>query len=455
MIDCGLFQGESKADEKNADVDSLDWKGIVGVIVTHAHIDHVGRLPLLTKAGFSGPLWATPATCDLAPIMLKDAGHLQEADAERQTRKALARGGKPVAPLFTENDAQKAAALFRPVPLDEWKPINPNIRFRFREAGHILGSASIEIEVVEDGVTKRIAWAGDIGQRGVPLMRDPVPPFGEDGPRPDLVVMESTYGDRDHRPFADTLTELERILREAVWSKEKVLIPAFAVGRTQLLLSVLHDLADSGRVPRFPIYLDSPMGIAATKLYNIHCKTLDEEAACDCHSGDSPMDAPGLILTPTPQESRALNEKRGASVIIAGSGMATGGRIVHHLFQNLPKPDASVLIVGYQGLGTLGRRLVDGEKTVKIFGEIVPVRAKVYTIGGLSAHGGQSDLVWWAGSVIGNGKANSAGAKATGTKPRFILTHGEDGPRRALAQKLSEVFGVSVALPAMEEAIEL
>ena len=439
LIDCGVYQGERDDDARNRREFPFSPASLSAVVVTHAHNDHTGRLPLLVKGGYKGPLWATPATCKLAPVILEDAARLQVQDARRETLRNARRGRPPVEPLYTPEDIAPATSLFSPLPLDTPKEIAPGVTLRFSEAGHILGSASVHLTLRDAaGNTKRLVLSGDIGPDGIPLVRDPVPPTG-DAP-PDLVICESTYGDRDHRPLQDTIEEFAGILREAVWAKEKVLIPAFAIGRTQTLLYYIDELAATGRMPRFPVYLDSPMGAKATALYEEFWHTLDSQAKRNHEACGANLCISSLKVLATGDESRALNDQRGAMVIIAGSGMCNGGRILHHLRHNLFKRDVRIIIAGYQGRGTLGRRLVEGEREVRIFGEPIVVRAQVHTLGGFSAHAGQSELVKWISACAGPARA--------GTSPRIALTHGEDPQRMTLRERLREDLGLDAALPA-------
>jgi metallo-beta-lactamase family protein len=319
--------------------------------------------------------------------------------------------------------------------------VTEDVTVVFHEAGHILGSASVEMRVREGGKEKVVVFSGDIGPRGVPLMNDPEPPRPEGGA--DVVILESTYGDRDHRPLDATEEELREIMKEAVWSKEKVLVPAFAVGRAQLALYYLGRLMDGGRVPKFPVYLDSPMAIEALGLYERYARELDETMRRR-GGGGSALDFSSLRMSATAEESRRINEMSGPLVVIAGSGMCTGGRIVHHLRHNLWKKDVRVLIVGYQAERSLGRQLVRGAEKVRIFGDEVPVRAKVSTVGGLSAHAGQTELAEWGEAVCGGGK-----------KPMLVLTHGEDPQRRALAGVMKARTGLEARLPRYGEEVEV
>lgn len=450
LIDCGMHQGDSTADVRNRRDLPFSLSDLSAVVLTHAHIDHSGRLPLLVKRGLKAPIFATPATCKLASILLEDSANLQEMDASRDNIRNARRGRPAVEPLYTPVHVPPTLALLRELPYGRSQEIAPGVTLRFSDAGHILGSASVELSVTQpDGTKKLIVMSGDIGPKGMPLLRDPQPPV-TDGRRPDIVVLESTYGDRDHRPLEATVEEFAGILREAMWDKCKVLVPAFAVGRTQTLLYHLRALSDCGRCPKFPVYVDSPMAVKATNLFKQFRKELDAESIALLAQGDDPMGLETVIATASGAESKALNEQHGAMVIIAASGMCNGGRIMHHLRHNLYKRDVRVIIAGYQAQGTLGRRLVDGADEVRIFGEPVIVRAKVHTMGGFSAHAGQSELLTWAKTYA----PAATGPGQTLKTPQFVLNHGEDKPRFALAGLLEKSLGAKVTLPAWGGSVE-
>lgn len=446
LIDYGQHQGERTSRAKNLEQTPFDPKDIHSVVLTHAHIDHVGLLPRLIAQGFHGPVYGTPATNDLSEIMLKDAARLIEADTIREKRRAARTGRTVSEPLFTEADVERFLPLRKPMTFGDWTTVANGVRVRPFESGHILGSVSLEVEVSSQGEVKTIVFSGDIGPKGIPLLRDPCPPKTERPP--DMVVLESTYGDRDHRKLDDTIQEAAEILRDAIWSKSKVLIPAFAVGRTQLILYYLAKFARSGTVPAFPIYLDSPMAVSAMRLYGKYATTLDAQSKEVVEPGDRCFDVPGLICTESADQSRALNDLRGAAVIIAGSGMCNGGRILHHLKHNVWKRECHVIIAGYQAAGTIGRQLVERQDTVRLFGDDIFVRAKVHTLGGLSAHAGQSELLDWLGQTAPH-------IMGVDRRPMVFLTHGEDKAREALAQKIKERFGVVAGTPLENDEIRL
>ena len=415
---------------------------IDAVVLTHAHLDHCGRLPLLPQHGFRGRIHATPATCDFARLVLEDSARIQVADVERQNRR-LQRQGRPlVGPLYGPAEVEAVESRFQALPYGQPREIAPGMSLRFFDAGHILGSASAEMTVQENGKERVLIFSGDLGPKDVPILRDPVPPDPPAGP--DLVVLESTYGDRDHRPMDATLDEFRQILKEAIASHDKVLIPSFAIGRTQQVLYYIAEFIREGQLPRFPIYLDSPMAIKAMALYRTHRDLFDEEAAGLVKADRFTKDLSELHYTETADESRALNNLSGMAVIIAGSGMCEGGRIVHHLKHGLWRPSTQVVIVGYQSAGSLGSHLVHGARRVRIFGEEIEVKAGIHTLGGFSAHAGQTELAAWAGNYLSGP-----------TRPRVVLTHGEDKPREALRDLLESRHGVKAELPMRGDVLEI
>jgi metallo-beta-lactamase family protein len=437
LVDLGLFQGAKKLENYNTIPQRGAFAKLDAVVLTHAHLDHTGRLPLLTRAGYTGPIYATEATKDFTSLILSDSAHLQNADVERQNRRRQRFGEPPLDPLYLQQDVDNLKPLYRPLQYDEPTTIAPGISVRGVEAGHMLGSISIEMTVDDEGKKKVIVFSGDLGPRGAPLHRDPVP-FKQ----ADFVFMESTYGDRDHRSLKETATQTSEVVRKAIESGSKILVPSFAVSRTQLLLYLLAGAFQRGTLPAIPIYIDSPMAIEATKLYAKHTELFDEEALAMHQSGDLREHLDSVTYCSTADESRALNNLKGPLMIMAGAGMCTGGRILHHFRYNLAHRGTTVIFVGYQGVGSLGRMLVDGKQTVTIFGEKIPVRANVHTFGGLSGHAGQSDLMRWFDSLAG-------------TKPRVFLTHGEERGRQPLGKLIQERYQVEVNYPKLRETIVL
>lgn len=445
LVDFGMHQGDRWAEARNRRLPPIDFGRLDAVVLTHAHIDHIGRLPLLVTAGYQGPIFATPATCELVTIMLRDSARLQVAEAQRDARRAARRGDDQDVepPLYTEAEVERVLPLLRPVPYDQHHEVADAVTVRWVDAGHIVGSASLDVTLRGNSHVTRIAFSGDLGPRGRPLLKDPTPIVGAD-----LTVLESTYGDRDHKDLATTEEEFAGIVREAVWARQFVIIPAFAVGRTQQILYHLGTLTRSGRVPRFPIFVDSPMAAAAINLCRKHAGDYDAEARALLTQGHDPLLLPDLRVIESSQESQALNHFDGAAVVIAASGMCTGGRIMFHLKHHLWKRDTHVVIAGYQARGSLGRRLVEGAKNVRIFGDPVIVRARVHTLGGLSAHAGRSELLEW-------GSAALDGAKSRERLPRLVLNHGEDAARASLAAGLKETRGSNAFLPAWGASVDL
>jgi metallo-beta-lactamase family protein len=407
------------------------------VVLTHAHLDHVGRLPLLTKHGYQGPIYATQATIDVATLILRDAFRLQKADLERENRKRVRTGLAPLEPLHDEKDVRRLRPLAKAVAYGRIVEVAPGVRVRLVDAGHVIGSASVEMTVEEDGRKKLVVFSGDLGPRGAPLLNDPVP-----FERADAVIMESTYGDRNHRSLHETAVEARNIAERAVRTGAKILVPVFAVGRTQLLLYLLAAAFHNKTLPRFPIYLDSPLASEATKVYGRHNELFDQEARAMVGSGELRDHLQSVRLCPTARESRALNDANGPCMIMAGNGMCTGGRILHHLRHNLDRSETTVLMVGFQSPGTPGRQLLDGEKSVSIFGERVPVRASIHAVGGFSAHAGRDDLLNWFATVARS-------------RPRVILTHGENRARKALSETIHSRHGLKPDCPDLGDVIEI
>ncbi len=437
LVDCGLFQGGKEERAKNRQRARLESGRLDAVVLTHAHLDHVGRLPLLTQQGYQGPIYATQATFDVAGLILRDAFYLQKADIERENRKRVRSGLAPLDPLYEEKDVLRLKPLVKAIAYNQLVQVAPGVQVRLVDAGHVIGSASVELTVEENNKKKVVIFSGDLGPRGAPLLNDPVP-FD----RADAVIMESTYGDRNHRSLHATAIEARKIVAKAIEAKAKILVPVFAVGRTQLLLYLLAAAFRNKTLPRFPIYLDSPLAVEATKIYGRHNELFDQEAQAMVKSGDLRENLQSARFCPTPQDSRALNDVKGSCMIMAGSGMCTGGRIMHHLRHNLHRPETAVLIVGFQSPGTLGRQLVDGAKSVPIFGEKVSVRASIHTMGGLSAHAGQDDLLNWFSAVAPS-------------RPRVIITHGEDRARKAFSELIRSQHGLRPECPNLGDVIEI
>jgi metallo-beta-lactamase family protein len=436
MIDCGLFQGAQKLENFNRLPTMSALRRLEAVVLTHAHLDHTGRLPLLTRFDYKKPIYATSATSALADLILKDSAYLQVEDAKRQSRRRAKAGKPPVEPLYTKKDVDRLHSLYRNLRYDSPTDVAPGISIRAVEAGHILGSASLEMTVNESGRRKVVVFSGDIGPRGAPLHRDPVP-----FKHADLVFLESTYGDREHPSLADTAAAARNAVKETVDRGGRVLVPVFAVGRSQILLYILAGAFKRKTLRPFPIFLDSPMAIRATDVYRSHPELFDEEAIAMRESGELSADLRTVKVCEKGKDSQVLARKPGPWMVLAGAGMCTGGRILNHLQNHLPDPTTLLLMVGYQSRGSVGRALADGAKDVRIAGQRVTVRARTHVFGGMSGHAGQSDLLNWFGSLAPS-------------RPRVILTHGEDGPRSALRARIQERFGVAAEMPRYRDVIE-
>lgn len=433
LVECGMRQGDDSA-EANQREFPFDPKEVDLVIITHAHIDHSGMLPRLYREGFRGTVVMTPATRDVVEPLLFDSAEIQADDAVWLTRKALRAGKKPVEPLYTSEDVRGMLPLITVMPYGRVFDAVDGLKCRFLDAGHILGSASVEVSFTSEGKERKIVFSGDIGKTGNPIVRDPERPV-----EADYVVMESTYGSRDHRPIGESIDELAGVIKSTFKQGGNVYIPSFAVGRTQDLLYVLNRLARDGRLYRTDVYLDSPLAEEITRVYVAHPECYDEEAREFFTTGA--VDSIRLHFTRTVRESMALNRRKSGAVVIAGSGMCQGGRIRHHLKHNLWRRECSVVFVGYQARGTLGRKIVDGARAVRILGDDVAVLSSIHTINGFSAHAGRSELIDWLGALE--------------TTPRIYLVHGEDESEESLAEGIRERHGFEVVCPKDGESVEL
>ncbi len=435
LIDCGMFQGSEEVERANAEPFGFDPAGIDVLLLTHAHLDHCGRIPLLVRQGFRGRIITTAATRELARIVMLDSAGIQEEDARRAQRNNR-RGEAIVSPLYTLDDALHALDFFAPdVAYDQTVPVVDGITACFLDAGHILGSASILLQL-DDGKQQRgVLFSGDLGNPGRPILRDPTP-----APAADYVVMESTYGDRPHRSVPDSVDEMYSAIRDTVDRRGNVVIPSFALERTQEILYYLHRGIRSGAIPlHVRVFLDSPMAISATEIFRRHPECFDQEFRDELQHGD-PFAMPGLHFTRDTAESMAINNIDSGAIILAGSGMCNGGRVRHHLKHNLWRERCSVVFVGYAAEGTLARRIVDGAASVRIFSENIPVRAQVWTINGFSAHAGQPSLLAWLGDA---------------PRRKVFLVHGEYGRGMHVLQEVLEQRGVACQLPGLHEPIKI
>ena len=438
LLDCGLFQGRrSETYERNRNF-PFDPEKIDAVILSHAHIDHSGNLPHLVKHNFSGPIFATKATADLADVMLRDSGHIQESDAMFVNKKRAKRGEAPIEPLYTIEDAEQVASHFHPMAYDQTFEAAPGVTVRFVDAGHILGSASVILDIEEKGRKIRLWFSGDIGRRKLPLLRDPVLPDTAD-----YMIMESTYGDKPHRDPDAAFAEFRDVVKKTVDRNGKIIIPCFAVGRTQELVYFLNQMVNDGTIRHLPVFVDSPLAVNATEIFKKHPECLDKETHDFIREYRHPaLEFKGLTYTRSVEESKALNERKDPMIIISASGMAEAGRILHHLRNNIENPRNTVLIVGWQAPYTLGRRLAEREKHIKIFGEAFTRRADVETIGGLSAHAGQNLLEEYALAVKDQVK-------------KVFLVHGEEKSAMALKGKLAEDGLSQVYYPELHSSVEI
>ena len=437
LIDFGMFQGSAALEAMNVLPPQIDAYTLDAVLVTHGHLDHTGRLPLLAKAGYAGPIFATPATVEMTTLILNDSANIQVTDTERANRRRAEEGKEPLAPLYDQIDVDDILVLMQPLDYAAPNVVAPGITARIFDSGHMLGSVSMQLEVEDAGARKTVLFSGDIGPAGMPWLRD-----AETAPFADLIFLESTYGDRNHRSLSATLDEGEAIVGEAATKRGKILVPAFAIGRSQQILYHMAGLFRQGQVDPFPVYLDSPMAIRATRIYAQHPELFDQEATALLRSGRLQQDLETVRVAETVEQSKLINEADGPCMVVASSGMCTGGRILHHLRHNLDRPDTSVIIVGYQAAGTLGRQLVDGADRVRIHGRDIDVNATIHTLGGFSAHAGQRELLNWLEPLAATG-------------PRVVLTHGEDRGRNALAREIRRRYGLSPTQPLLNDVVEL
>jgi len=426
LLDCGLIQGRKKDELRNHDPFPFNPAELDAVVLSHAHIDHSGRLPILIRQGFKGRIHSHPASCDLVNILLKDSAHLNARDVERRNKRRQ-RAGKPLlTPLYGADDVEQTLNRLEPLPYQTPREVTPGVSVQLFDAGHIIGSAMVELTLVEDGQTRKVVFSGDLGHRGSPILKD----FHKLNDA-DLVLMESTYGNRVHREWSDTLAEVSDIANTVTATKGNILIPAFAVGRSQMILYTMARYFKEWNLASWKIFLDSPMAIEASEVYLKHTSLYDEEAAEFYKKNGPLLSMPNLKFSRTADESRAINAMPSGAIVVAGSGMCNGGRILHHLKHNLWRPDAHVIIAGYQSPGTIGRRLVDGDDTVKLWGQRIKVRASVHTVGGLSAHADQDGMMTWYDNFK--------------NRPPVLLVHGEKRSMKVLAKKLKNDFGARAA----------
>lgn len=434
LIDCGMFQGSKAISALNRRPFAYNPSSVTGVLLSHAHIDHSGLLPKLCKEGYKGPIYATKVTAELCRIMLPDSAHIQEFDAEIANRKGQRAGKAPVEPIYTLDDAYACLQQFKPVAYNSEFVLSPNITVRFQDAGHILGSSVLEVWVNENGKTTKLLFSGDLGQPDQPIIKDPT--YVDEA---DYIITESTYGNKKHQHY-DKTEKFAEIINATVSRGGNIIIPSFAVGRTQAVLYYLHKLLKAGAIPDIKVVIDSPLAISATDIFMQNVQDFDSEATeIFLREADNPLNLPKLTFTKTAEESKALNSLEEPAVIISASGMADAGRILHHLKHNLWRPESSVVFVGYQAQGSLGRRLLEGAKRVKIMGEEISVRAEIHNLEGFSAHADQDQLLDW----LGNFK----------TKPANVfIVHGEYDMSAPFAQTIENKLGYSTYIPRYGDA---
>jgi len=438
LVDCGMFQGHSKEISLNQEPFPFNVSEISFILLTHAHIDHSGRIPKICKEGFRGTIFATKATCELCSIMLPDSGHIQEMEAEWLNRKRERAGKHVVEPIYTYQDALDCIPQFSSVSYGELVKISDDnsdeIRVRFNDAGHILGSAMIEVWVMENGEETKLVFSGDIGNRDIPILRDPS--IIESA---DYLIMESTYGDRLHEEKTNKVEKFIDIVNETIEKGGNVIIPSFAVGRTQEIIYDMHKERPNfeGKLEKLlsvPVFIDSPMAISATEIFRRNLECYDEEARRYIENGDNPLDFPGLQFTKSADDSKALNDRTESMIIISASGMCEAGRIKHHLKHNLWRKECTILFVGYQAVGTVGRSLVEGAKKVKIFGEEINVRARIEAIDGFSGHADRDDLLAWV-------------SKFKRKPKKIFIVHGEKDGMEVFSGLIKEKFGIETIIP--------
>lgn len=439
LVDCGVFQGLKALRERNWQAPPFDPRSLDAVLITHAHIDHTGYLPRLVRQGFNGPVYCSRGTADLLKILLPDAGRLQEEDADYRNRHKLTKHD-PALPLYTEKDANAALQLIKPL-ANSGEPVEvaQGIRAGFRIAGHILGSSLVLVEIDnagDDQRGRRILFSGDLGHYNQPIIRDPVAP-----PACDYLLVESTYGDRLHDP-EDPKSALKRIINDAAQRGGPILIPAFAVGRTQEIIYLIRELEDEKAIPILPVCLDSPMAAAATSAYANRKEEHDEDYASVLARPQHPLRTHSMITCSSKEESKRLSELKGTRIIISASGMMTGGRVLHHALRLVPDPNTTLLFVGYQAAGTTGRRILDGEPEVKIMGQWVPVRCRIERIGSFSAHADWKEILHWLEGM-------------TAAPRQTFLTHGEPAAANAMAVHIRERFGWPATVPVYGQIVEL
>jgi len=438
LLDCGLFQGHrAEARTKNEHF-RCEPTELDGVVLSHAHIDHCGNLPGLYRAGYRGPIFCTAATAEIAAVMLKDSARIQQEDVRYLARHPES-DGTPPDPLYTEDDVKRVVKLFEPLEYDEWHELSSELKLQFSHAGHILGSAICQMQIKDRGDMRRVVFTGDLGRRGLPVLRDP-----QLVPGCDVLISESTYGNRVHPPAADIKSALLRIVTDAVNNGGKVIIPAFSLGRTQHVVYFLNELTEAGLLPEVPVFVDSPLATRLTSIYERHQDDMDAEAQRLLSIDHNLFDFPHLSYVASAQESKELNRRKGPFVVISASGMCEHGRVLHHLKNSVTEPRNTIMIIGFQAQNTLGRRLVERQPRVRIFNREYPLRAKVETLNGLSAHADVEDFKWWFEHMAADGGIGQA-----------FLVHGEPESARSLAATIRDSCDEDPIIPALYESFEV
>ena len=481
LVDCGIFQGSPEEVSRNRMAFAFDPGSVEALLLTHAHLDHCGRIPALVKAGYHGPIHGTPGTLDLTDIVLRDSAKLQEEAENRWLRRhpeaaAAAAGGSDEgaaaeqaagdegdmparirqatpeaatmtrAALYRMEDVERTVQLFSPVPYEQPLEVVPGITATYHDAGHILGSAIIELRLADGGTTTTVVFSGDLGRSDTPVLRDPTPIS-----HADFVLVESTYGNREHAPMAQAVDELAGAINEVAGDRGVLLIPSFAIGRTQELVWELDKLLRDGRIPRLPLYLDSPMASKASDVYERHPETYDDETAALLRAGDSPLEYPGEQYTNEVDASKAIRTQPRPIMVVASSGMLTGGRILHHLKDFLPDPACTLLFIGYQGQGTLGYAIQHGAKEARIDGQAYPIHCRVRSISGFSAHADEHELEAWVRNF-----ATAGGAEASDGRPkRIFVVHGDPDAASAFAERIRGDLGFDAVLPTYRDVVTL